>query len=182
MRNFIDIVESRIDKEMFKKETVKLVADKAQDRFETQKPNFSVMGEISDSQNVVYKVWGKDDGGDVRLYAGNKEDRCVGYILLRQLSPDWPDMKQVSMAFVLPKFTKRGIAKSLYMFAMSKGYALVSDRVLTTASKAIWQSMMNDRRVTVTMTHDINDMHEEPLDNIQKAFRNPDRRMVARLT
>lgn len=183
MRDLINILtESTVSKTMMTRDIVKKIAGDAQSRFDMFRPDMKIIGEISDNSGQAFAVWGIEyPDGDARFYVGNTTDRCVGYILLRRVSPDWPKMRQVSMVFIMPKFTRKGIAKALYRFILKRDYVLVSDETLTAGSRAIWASLMTDPDVEVTMTRSIHDMHEEPLNNITRAFRDKRHRLIAKM-
>lgn len=112
------------------------------------------------------------------------DGRVAGYLVLNQLKSA-PGMAEVDMAFVLPKFQRRGLGAALYRFALSQGIAIVCDETLTKGSRAIWEAMVRDPNIEVTLIeydrYSGETPVERPLSDVKQAFRSKNFRMVARL-
>ncbi len=183
MRYHEIIDEASVDK-LWKRSDIAAISVMAQERFDSLKSGFSLLGDI-DTHGGVFDVWGAITDDVIARFYACEGDINVGYLTFYTLKLPDPMMMQVSMVFVLPKYQRSGIATALYRFALSQGIVIVSDGTLTQGSKAIWQAMIDDPRIDVTMIdydrYDKSQPPEQPLTNIRLAFSQKQRRMVARL-
>lgn len=177
-----EITEATMDKP-WSKDVIGNIASNAQARFDALKKDFTLLGEINPSGGK-YEVWGRVSNEDARFYVCDGETN-IGYLTFNTAGLPNPAMQSVAMAFILPKYQRRGIAAALYRFALSKGVVIVSDATLTKGSRALWQGMIDDYRISVTLIdydrwNRSETPKEVPLTNIRSAFSQKERRMVAR--
>lgn len=174
---YTDIIEATITP--WTRGDITAVADIAQNRFDTIRGKLSHLGDITAS-GESYQIWGSIANG--QFYAA-QDDAVRGYILLDDSRYD-SMTKIITMVFILPKSQKRGLASALYRFVLSQGISIMSDKNLTRGSRAIWDTMIDDPKVTVTLIdydgYATEAPEETPLSNTKMAFSQPQRRMIAR--
>ncbi len=176
-----EIEEATMDKP-WPRHAVASINDIAQERYERLKGNFSRLGSVRDAQGTTFDVEGVMD--DMPRFYAVLDGQVAGYLVLNNLKTA-PEMAEVDMAFILPKFQRRGLGAALYRFVLSKGITIVCDETLTKGSRSIWEAMVRDPKIEVTLIdydrYSGDAPTERPLADVKQAFRSKSFRMVARL-